>query len=78
VKVLVTGTSGRIGSAIAARLALRHRVTGVDHRPGALTAEVADVRETARLAPLLAGGDAVEKWFRFFGQWDRGSDWLAL
>lgn len=58
-KVLVTGTSGRIGSAIAARLALRHQVTGVDHRPGMLTAEVTDVRDTARLAPLLAGADAV-------------------
>jgi nucleoside-diphosphate-sugar epimerase len=59
VKVLVTGTSGRIGGAIAARLALRHQVTGIDRRPGALTAEVADLRDTARLAPLLAGTDAV-------------------
>jgi nucleoside-diphosphate-sugar epimerase len=59
VKVLVTGSSGRIGGAIAARLALRHRVTGVDRRPGALTAVVADVRDTQRLAPLLAGTDAV-------------------
>jgi len=59
VKVVVTGSSGRIGGAIAARLALRHRMTGVDARPGALTAEVADVRDTARLAPLLRGADAV-------------------
>ena len=58
-KVLVTGSSGRIGGAIAARLALRHQVAGVDRRPGALTAEVADVRDTARLAPLLAGVDAI-------------------
>ena len=59
VKVVVTGSSGRIGGAIAARLALRHQVTGVDRRPGPLTVEVADVRDTARLAPLLAGLDAV-------------------
>jgi len=59
VKVLVTGTSGRIGGAIAARLALRHPVIGVDRRPGALTTEVVDVRDTARLAPLLAGVEAV-------------------
>jgi UDP-glucose 4-epimerase len=59
VRVLVTGSSGRIGGAVAARLALRHRVTGVDRRPGALTAEIVDVRDTSRLAPLLAGADAV-------------------
>jgi len=59
VKVLVTGATGRIGSAIAARLALRHTVTGLDLRPGALTQVVADVADTARLAPLLTGIDAV-------------------
>jgi UDP-glucose 4-epimerase len=59
VKVLVTGSSGRIGGAVAARLALRHRVTGIDRRPGALTSEIVDVRDTPRLAPLLAGVDAV-------------------
>jgi nucleoside-diphosphate-sugar epimerase len=59
VKVVVTGSSGRIGGAIAARLALRHQVTGVDRRPGALTGLVADVCDTARIEPLLAGADAV-------------------
>ncbi len=58
-KVLVTGASGRIGGAIAARLSLRHAVTGVDLRPGALTTELADVENTARLAELLPGIDAV-------------------
>ena len=58
-KVVVTGTSGRIGGAIAARLSLRHQVTGIDRRPGALTAAVMDVRETEGLAPLLANADAV-------------------
>lgn len=58
-KVVVTGTSGRIGGAIAARLAMRHQVTGVDRRAGPLTALVADVRETAQLVPLLAGCEAV-------------------
>ncbi|MGH8242828.1 MAG: NAD-dependent epimerase/dehydratase family protein [Steroidobacteraceae bacterium] len=58
-KILVTGSSGKIGGAIAARLTLRHTVTGVDLRPGPLTTEVADVRDTGRLAPLLAGVDAV-------------------
>jgi nucleoside-diphosphate-sugar epimerase len=59
VRVLVTGSSGRIGGAIAARLNLRHQVTGVDRRQGALTTEIADVRDTAVLSPLLAGVDAV-------------------
>jgi nucleoside-diphosphate-sugar epimerase len=59
VKVLVTGASGRIGGAVAARLSLRHAVTGVDLRPGPLTGELVDVQDTARLVPLLAGVDAV-------------------
>jgi len=59
VKVLVTGSSGRIGGAIAARLTLRHQVVGVDLLPGALTAEIADVRDTVRLAALIHGCDAV-------------------
>ncbi len=58
-KVVVTGSSGRIGGAIAARLALRHQVTGIDRRPGALTAEVVDVRDTGRVAALLSGVDAI-------------------
>jgi len=59
VRVLVTGASGRIGSAIAARLALHHQVTGFDLRPGPLTAVTGDVRDTALVARQLAGTDAV-------------------
>jgi nucleoside-diphosphate-sugar epimerase len=59
VRVIVTGSSGRIGGAIAARLTLRHSVTGVDLRPGPLTAQVADVQDTQRLEALLRGVDAV-------------------
>jgi nucleoside-diphosphate-sugar epimerase len=59
VKVLVTGSSGRVGGAVAARLSLRHAVTGVDLRAGPLTTALADVEDTARLAGLLAGMDAV-------------------
>jgi nucleoside-diphosphate-sugar epimerase len=59
VKVLVTGSSGRIGGAVAARLTLRHQVTGVDLRTGPLTSEVADVQDTSTLAALLPGMDAV-------------------
>jgi nucleoside-diphosphate-sugar epimerase len=59
VKVLVTGSSGRIGGAVAARLTLVHQVLGVDLRPGPLTTEIADVENTGRLAPLLEGAGAV-------------------
>jgi UDP-glucose 4-epimerase len=59
VKVLVTGASGRIGGAIAARLSLRHQVTGFDLRPGPLTTVIGDLRDTTMLAGLVAGIDAV-------------------
>lgn len=58
-KVLVTGSSGRIGGAIAARLSLRHAVSGIDLKDGALTTTILDVCDTTRLAPLLAGVEAV-------------------
>lgn len=58
-RILLTGSSGRIGAAIGARLSLRHPVIGIDRRPGSLTSEVVDVQDTARIAPLLAGVDAV-------------------
>jgi nucleoside-diphosphate-sugar epimerase len=59
VRVLVTGASGRIGGAIAARLSLRHAVTGFDLRPGPLTSVMGDVRDTALLSRHLAGVEAV-------------------
>lgn len=58
-KVLVTGTSGRIGGAIAARLSLRHPVVGVDRRPGPLTTVEADICDTQTIAGLCAGAGAV-------------------
>lgn len=58
-KVLVTGSSGRIGGAVAARLKLRHQVTGLDRVPGPLTDEVAGVEDTARIEALLPGVNAI-------------------
>jgi nucleoside-diphosphate-sugar epimerase len=59
VRILVTGASGRVGGAIAARLSLRHAVTGFDLRPGPLTSVTGDLRDTALLARHLAGIEAV-------------------
>lgn len=58
-RVLVTGASGRIGGAVAARLKLRHQVAGFDLRPGPLTTVTGDLRDTALLARQLAGVEAV-------------------
>jgi nucleoside-diphosphate-sugar epimerase len=58
-RILLTGSSGRIGAAIGARLSLRHRVTGLDRRAGPLTTTVVDIRDTTRIAALCRGIDAV-------------------
>ncbi|MGQ0428795.1 MAG: NAD-dependent epimerase/dehydratase family protein [Gammaproteobacteria bacterium] len=57
--MLVTGASGRIGGAVAARLALAHQVTGYDLRPGPMTQVTGDVCDTVQVARLLAGVGAV-------------------
>ncbi len=58
-RVLVTGSSGRIGGAIAAGLAARHEVCGLDLAPGPATTQQGDVRDEALLRRLCAGVDAV-------------------
>ena len=58
-RVLVTGSSGRIGGAIAARLSLRHQVVGLDLKAGPLTSVVGDICDERLLAATCAGLDAV-------------------
>ena len=58
-RVLVTGSSGRIGGAIAARLSLQHQVVGLDLQPGPLTSIVGDLCDERLLAATCAGLDAV-------------------
>lgn len=58
-RVLVTGTSGRIGAAIATKVANGHDVIGVDKVPGAHTKIVGDLREPNRVDEWVAGIDAI-------------------
>ena len=58
-RILVTGTSGRIGAAIAAEIAKRHEVIGLDKLPGARTTLVTDLRESNRVDDWVAGIDAI-------------------
>lgn len=57
--VLVTGSSGRIGSAICAELASRHTVRGLDRVPGRYTSVLGDFTEQPVLSRALEGIDAV-------------------
>lgn len=58
-RILVTGSSGRIGGAISARLSLRHQVTGLDLKAGPMTSVLGDIRDSRLLAATCAGLDAV-------------------
>lgn len=58
-KVVLTGSSGRIGRAIFASLAPAHEVIGVDTRAFSTTRIVADCGDEAVMRPLLEGADAV-------------------
>lgn len=59
-RVLVTGSSGRVGRAIVARLrADRQGVVGLDRAPSSTTDRVADLADAAALRMALAGVDAV-------------------
>jgi len=58
-KILVTGSSGRVGRAICERLAQHHRVTGLDRTPSPTTALVCDLSDAATIRAALVGVDAV-------------------
>ncbi|MEM9310148.1 MAG: NAD(P)-dependent oxidoreductase [Pseudomonadota bacterium] len=58
-KILLTGSSGRIGRAIYGALAAQHDVTGLDRHPFATTDTLGDVADEGILHPLLYGVDAV-------------------
>lgn len=58
-RILLTGSSGRIGRAIRGRLASAHDVVGLDRVPADGTDIVASVEDAAAVAAALDGVDAV-------------------
>lgn len=58
-RVLLTGSSGRVGAAIGALLSASHSVVGLDHLPGHFTTNVGDLANRDLLDELVAGADAV-------------------
>lgn len=58
-KILLTGSSGRIGRAIFGALAAAHEVVGLDRSPFATTRIIADVTDRQALQRAVRGVDAV-------------------
>lgn len=58
-RILITGTSGRIGGAIAARLRAAHEVIGLDRRRGPETQVIGDMCDRRLLASALDDVDVV-------------------
>lgn len=58
-KVILTGSSGRIGRAIFGALAEDHEVVGIDRNVFSTTRIVGDCADAGVMRPLLEGADAV-------------------
>lgn len=58
-RILITGSAGRLGSAIARRLAGTHTVVGLDVMPGEHATHVGSVADRALVFDLVQGMDAV-------------------
>lgn len=59
-RVVVTGSSGLVGSAVGSHLADRgHVLAGLDVRPGPWTSLIGDIRRVALCRALVTGADAL-------------------
>jgi UDP-glucose 4-epimerase len=59
VKIVLTGSSGRVGRAVFGALAAEHEVVGIDRSPFSTTRHVADLGDVQVLRAAMAGADAV-------------------
>jgi nucleoside-diphosphate-sugar epimerase len=59
VKVLVTGSSGRIGSVIAKLISRTHDVVGLDIVPGPQTTRLGNINDLRTVDELMSAADAV-------------------
>lgn len=58
-RIVLTGSSGRLGRAIHARLAPRHSIVGLDRVAAPTTQVVCDLQDATRVRSALVGADAV-------------------
>jgi UDP-glucose 4-epimerase len=58
-QLLITGTSGRLGSALAQRLSHEHAIIGLDVVPGPYTTHLGSVTDRAQVFALAKGVDAI-------------------
>ena len=58
-RILVTGSSGRVGQAVAAHLNKHHKIVGIDQTPGKHTSVIGDIRDEALMAQQIENIDAV-------------------
>jgi UDP-glucose 4-epimerase len=58
-RIVITGSSGRVGRAIFNRLAPGHDVVGIDRSPSSATRHLADIAEEGVLERLAEGADAI-------------------
>ncbi|MBA2679965.1 MAG: NAD(P)-dependent oxidoreductase [Ktedonobacteraceae bacterium] len=58
-RILITGSSGYLGSAIAQLLAINHEPVGIDVAPGPWTQHVVDITDRSLMGKLVKGIDAI-------------------
>ncbi|WP_299020124.1 NAD(P)-dependent oxidoreductase [uncultured Photobacterium sp.] len=58
-KILITGTAGRVGRAIYIKLMKKHQVVGIDRTPCSTADYVGDIRDTELLEKALEGVEVI-------------------
>lgn len=58
-KIIITGSSGRIGRALHWRLCRNYAVDGIDISPSSATSKIIDIRDYASLPGIFEGADTI-------------------